>query len=97
MGDTSRNPVDYHRTTRPHAGESMKNSWRIPGLLLVAAGVLAFVLCLAAFALGQVDAGVGAVVVALLAVGAGLAWLTMAGRRVRQVEREWVSHDPGAR
>jgi hypothetical protein len=91
MGDTSRDPVDYHRTTRPHAGESLKDAWRAPGLLLVAVGVAAFVMCLAAFALHQVGAGVGAVVVALLSVGAGLAWLTMEGRRVRQNERDGVS------
>lgn len=96
MGDTSRDPVDHDRTTRPHAGESMKNSWRMPGLLLVAVGIVAFVICLAAFAWGQAGVGVGAVVVALLTVGAGLAWLTMEGRRVRQVEREWVSHHQSA-
>ncbi len=90
MGDTSHDPVDYDRTTRPHAGESIKDAWRAPGLLLVAVGVVAFVMCLAAFALGQAGAGVGAVVVALLSVGAGLAWLTMEGRRVRQLERDWV-------
>ncbi len=94
MGDTFRDPVDYDRTTRPHAGESLKNAWRAPGLLLVAVGVAAFVMCLAAFALGQAGAGVGAVVVALLSVGAGLAWLTMEGRRVRQVERDRVEQGP---
>lgn len=92
MGDNSRDPVDHDRTTRPHAGESMKDTWRMPGLLLVAVGIVAFVICLAAFAWDQVGVGVGAVVVALLAVGAGLAWLTMEGRRVRQVEREAVTH-----
>ncbi len=91
MGDNSRDPVDYDRATRPRAGESIKDTWRAPGLLLVAVGVAAFVMCLAAFALDQVGAGVGAVVVALLSVGAGLAWLTMEGRRVRQTERDAVS------
>ena len=30
----------------------MKNTWRMPGLLLVGAGVAAFVMCLAAFRIG---------------------------------------------
>jgi FtsH-binding integral membrane protein len=59
----------------------MKNTWRMPGLLLVGAGVAAFVMCLAAFALGRVGVGIAATVVALLASGAGLAWLAMEGRR----------------
>jgi Flp pilus assembly protein TadB len=88
MGDNSRDPVDDHRTTRPLAGESMKNTAKTPGFLLIAIGVVAFVVCLASFAIGQVGVGVGAVVVALLAGGAGMAWLTMEGRRIRQLERE---------
>ena len=90
MGDTSRDPVDHHRTTRPHAGESMKDTARIPGLVLVVVGVVAFVFCLAGFALGHVGVGVAAILVTLLAAGAGLAWLEMRRRRVRQGEREWA-------
>ena len=95
MGDNSRDRVDRHRTTLPRAGESMKNTWRMPGLLLVGAGVAAFV-CLAAFALGRVGVGIAATVVALLASGAGLAWLAMEGRRVREAQRERVSDHRGA-
>ncbi len=97
MGDTSRDPVDHDRTTQPHAGESMKNGAKTPALLLLAVGVVAFVVCLASFAERQVGIGVGAVVVALLATGAGFAWLGMESRRIRQVQREWkTSHRPGA-
>ena len=46
---------------------------------------MAFVICLASFAVRQVSVGLGAAIVALLAAGAALAWLTMEGRRVRQV------------
>jgi hypothetical protein len=87
MGDTSRDPIDHYRTTEPLAGESMKNTAKAPGFVLLAAGVLAFVVCLVDFALGQVGVGVAAIVVALLAGGAGLAWVGMEDRRVRQVER----------
>lgn len=90
MGEPSRGPVDHARTTRPYAGETLKDTGRIPGLVLVGAGIVAFVMCLVAFALGQVGSGIAAAVVAQLAAGAGLAWLSMDRRRVRQAERERV-------
>jgi hypothetical protein len=94
MGDTSRDPIDHHRTTEPRAGESMKNGVKTPGFVLLAAGLLAFVVCLASFAQKQVAIGIGAIAVALLATGAGFAWLGMESRRIRQVQREWRNaHD----
>jgi hypothetical protein len=84
MGETARDPIDYHRTTQPLAGETMKNTAKTPGLVLVAVAVVAFVVCLASFAIRQVDAGIGAAIVALLAAGAALAWLAMEARRVRR-------------
>jgi hypothetical protein len=96
MGDTSRDPIDHHRTTEPRAGESMKNGVRTPGFVLLAAGLMAFVVCLASFAQKQVEIGIGAVAVALFATGAGFAWLGMESRRIRQVQREWKNdHDGG--
>jgi hypothetical protein len=93
MGDTSRDPIDHHRTTDPRAGESMKSGAKTPGLVLLATGVVAFVVCLASFAERQVTVGVGAVIVALFAAGAGFAWLDMESRRIRDVHREWkTSH-----
>ena len=89
MGDTSEDPIDHHRTTDPRAGESMKSGAKTPALLLLAVGVVAIVVCLASFAAHQVTVGVDAIVVALLATGAGFAWLGMESRRVRQVQREW--------
>jgi hypothetical protein len=47
--------------------------------------------CLASFAERQVGVGVGGAIVALLAAGAGFAWLGMESRRIRQVQREWKS------
>jgi Flp pilus assembly protein TadB len=91
MGDTSSDPIDHHRTTRPRAGESMKSGAKTPGLLLLAGGVVAFVVSVASFALRQINVGVVGVGVALLAIGAGLAWLAMESRRIRQVQREWSS------
>jgi len=88
MGDISSDPIDHHRTTQPLAGESMKNTAKAPGLILVALGVVAFVFALASLELERIGIGVGGLVVALLAAGAGTAWLTAEGRRVRQAERD---------
>ena len=95
MGDTAGDPIDHHRTTQPLAGETMKNTAKTSGLVLVAVAVVAFVICLVGFAVRQVGVGVGAAIVTLLAAGAALAWLAMEARRVRQVQREWDSthHD----
>lgn len=66
------------------ADHSAQDSARRHGLLVVAAVGLAFVVCLTNFALGYVGIGVGAVIAGLLAFGAGMAWLAMDSRRVRQ-------------
>ncbi|OBH93534.1 hypothetical protein [Mycobacterium scrofulaceum] len=69
--------------------ESAPDLERTPGLVIVGAAALAFVVCVATFALGHAGAGVAAAIVALLAFGAGLDWLAMDRRRIRQAEREW--------
>jgi protein-S-isoprenylcysteine O-methyltransferase Ste14 len=97
MGDTASDPIDHQRTTRPLAGETMKNTAKAPGLAFVAVAVVAFVVCLAGFAVRQVNVGIGAAIVALLAAGAALACLSMERRRVRQVQRDWSSTRRGAR
>lgn len=96
MGNSSHDPVDHVRTTRPHAGEAMKDTAQMPGLILIGAGVVAIVIALVNFALGQVGIGIAAVVVALLAAGAGSAWLGMERRRVHQAERQSVTNHRGA-
>ncbi len=87
-------PVDHDRTTRRHMDESVQDTERTPGLVVVGAAVLAFVVCVTNFALGEAGAGVAAAIVALLAFGAGLAWLAMDRRRIRQAEREWMISHP---
>ena len=97
MADDAHDRIDHHRTTQPLAAETMKNTAKTPGLIFLAVAAVAFVICLVSFAVRQVNVGLGAAIVALLAAGAALAWLTMEGRRVRQVEREWsrTHHDVG--
>jgi Flp pilus assembly protein TadB len=88
MRHVSRDLVDHGRTTRRYADGSGQNAERKPGLVVVTAAVLAFVVCVTNFAFGEVNAGIDAAIVGLLAFGAGLAWLAMDRRRIRQAERE---------
>jgi hypothetical protein len=69
--------------------EPVRDSVRTPGLMVVGAGVLALVVCVTNFALGEAGGGIAAAIVGLLAFGAGLDWLAMDRRRIRQAEREW--------
>jgi hypothetical protein len=77
---------------RRYRDEPAQDSVRTHGLIVLAAVALAFVICLANFALGHVGAGIAAVIVGLLAFGAGLSWLAMDRRRVRQAERDWLTN-----
>ncbi len=90
MGQTTRDAVDHDRPPGRYPDESAPDSPRAPGLLVVAAAALAFLVCVTNFALGHAGAGVAAAIVALLAFGAGLSWLAMDRRRIRQAERDWV-------
>jgi hypothetical protein len=73
----------------PDTTEQSRGSERSPGLVVVAAAVLAFVVCVINFALGQAHVGVAAAIIGLLAFGAGLSWLAMDRRRIRDDERNW--------
>jgi protein-S-isoprenylcysteine O-methyltransferase Ste14 len=96
MGNTSRDPIDHARTTRQHAGETMKNGYNVPGLVLMAVGVVALVISMAAFATGHSTEGsVAATVAAVLLLGGGL-WLMLTHRRVRRRELQWAAHHPDA-
>jgi hypothetical protein len=94
MGDASHDPVDHARTTRQHAGESMKNGANAPGLALLAAGVIATVVCLASLATGFDSVAVTAALIAVLGYAGGAVWLVVAHRRVRAVEQQWLGEHP---
>ncbi|WP_297774400.1 LapA family protein [Mycobacterium sp.] len=87
--------VDHDRTAARYRAESVRDVAQTPGFVVVCAATLALAVCVANFALGQARAGVVAAIVAMLAFGAGLAWLAMDGRRVRQAQRDWVIGHPG--
>lgn len=66
---------------------------RRPVFVVMAGAVLAFVVSLAAFAFGQVGVGISVASVGMLVFGAGLCWLGMERRRVRDAEREVLLPD----
>lgn len=96
MPDDSADPVDHARTTRQHAGESMKAGVNAPGLIAVGLGVLASVIGLFSFANGTTTLGLIGVVVAVLLIGGGLGWLALMHRKVREREQNWLREHPEA-
>lgn len=91
------NPVDHGRIAgRSGNAPAQRQTPRLPapGQVFVVAALVAFVVCLATFALGQPGAGVAAAIVAMLAFGAGLSWLSMDRRRIRDAERQWLGAHP---
>lgn len=82
MRQIARRRVDHDRAESAHGP-----SERSPGLVVVAVAAVAFVVCVTNFALGEAGAGVAAAIIGLLAFGAGLSWLAMDRRRIRDAER----------
>ncbi|KMO72978.1 hypothetical protein BST22_00495 [Mycolicibacterium chubuense] len=68
----------------PVAGETLKDPASWPGHTLIAAGLLAFALSLTGFAVGRSGLATAGVVIAVLALSAGVGWLVAEHRRLRQ-------------
>ncbi|VBA58174.1 hypothetical protein LAUMK41_02817 [Mycobacterium attenuatum] len=86
MGGISRRAI--HRRLDAHDPAGCSNdAERAPGLVVIAGAALAFVVSIANFAFGQIGLGLAAAIGGLLSFGAGLAWLAMERRRVREAER----------
>lgn len=94
MPDHSGDPVDHARTTRQHAGETMKAGKNSPGLIAVGLGVLALVIGLFSFANSSVTAGIIGVVVAAVLMAGGLGWLARTHRKVAEQQRDWAREHP---
>ncbi|CAJ1510306.1 protein UsfY [[Mycobacterium] burgundiense] len=96
MGDTTHDPVDHARTTRPRAGEAMKDGKNLPGLITMGLGVAALVICLFLFAAGHPTAGIVAAVAAALLMGGALTWMFFTHRRVSRLQHQWAAEHPEA-
>lgn len=97
MDDTARDPVDHARTTRRFTGETMKNTRTSPGLALAAMGIVAFVIGLYLFAVGNAAGGALASAIAVIVGGGGVMWILSEHRRVVRHERRWLAEHPNVR
>jgi hypothetical protein len=88
--------VDHARTTRPHAGESMKDNKIMPGLVVIGVTLVLFVSCPTAFATSHHD--VGLMLASLAGAGSivGAGWLLVEHLRVRRIEERWYAEHPNA-
>lgn len=82
-------PVDYARTARQHAGESIKNGANVPGLAGSALAVLALTVGVFAVAAGHLTGGVIALIVAAVLGALSATWLLRTHRKVRDAEVRW--------
>ena len=89
-------PVDHARTTRPHAGETMKDTKNMPALILLGVALVSFVAALAAHAASNHTVGVIlGCISAVVFVVAG-AWFMIEHRRVKSIEDRWYAEHPDA-
>jgi uncharacterized membrane protein len=88
-------PVDHERTTRAHAGESMKDGANLPGIAAVAVAVVALVVGLIGLATEQAGVGAVSLIVAIVTGIAGALWLVHAHRKVRAAELRWEAARSG--
>jgi hypothetical protein len=86
--------TDHCRTTQPHAGQWLKNGRGLPGVLVLAFGVLAVVLSDAGSAYGSSAWAIGMGVAAFVAFTVGASWVLMEGRRVGRVDVQWLVEHP---
>lgn len=91
-----KDPVDHVRTTRPHAGESMKDNKIMPGLVVIGLSLVSFVAALSAFATSHHDVGVMFTALALAGFVVGGGWLFIEHQRVRRLELRWYADHPEA-
>ncbi|MGV0795049.1 protein UsfY [Mycolicibacterium sp. XJ1819] len=89
-------PVDHSRTTRPHAGETMKDTKNMPALVLLGIALVTFVGCLAAFGTGHPDVGAILAVIAAVLFVVSLGWFLIEHMRVRRIEDRWHEEHPEA-
>ncbi len=94
MYKSIRDPVDHSRTTRQHAGESMKSDINLPGMALVGLGLVALAIGLHSLATGAGVVALTALGLAVALVGGGLGWFALAHRKVRRLEDHWYATHP---
>jgi hypothetical protein len=97
MGDTHDDPSDHFRTTQPHAGIVMKDSFFWPGLILLVVSTIGAVGTAAAAAYRHFEWLSSMVLIAVLGAIAGALWFVVENRRVSRIEAEWAATHPDGR
>lgn len=89
-----KDPVDHTRTTRTHAGESMKDNVIMPALIVIGVALVLFVGGLAAFATRHHDVGLMLGSLSLAGFLIGALWMAFEHLRVRRIEDRWHADHP---
>ena len=90
----SKDPIHHARTSRPRAGESMKDNVMMPALVVIGLALVSFVGCLVAFATQHQIVGVVLAVVAAVGFVVGTVWVAVERRKVRHVDERWYAKHP---
>lgn len=94
MKGAHHDPVDHVRTTQPRAGESFIDTLWLPGLGLIALGIVTIAGFVAATAYGRVDMQLPLGLIAGALVTAGAILIALEHHRVKRVERQWMADHP---
>ncbi|MBS1691396.1 MAG: LapA family protein [Actinobacteria bacterium] len=94
MKGAHHDPLDHSRTTQPHAGESFTDTLWLPGLLLIAVGIVLIAGTVAATAYGNTEVSLILGLVAGALVTAGALAIALEHQRVKRVERRWLADHP---
>jgi hypothetical protein len=86
--------TDHCRTTQPRAGEWLKNGRGIPGIGVIAIGVLAVISGDAGAAYRSPAWTIAMGIAAVAALAAGSGWVLFEGRRVGRAEMRWLTAHP---
>lgn len=97
MKGAHHDPVDHSRTTQPHAGESFIDTLWLPGLALLALGIVTIAGFVAATAYNHDELQLPLGLIAGALVTAGTLLIAVEHHRVNTVERRWLAEHPDRR
>ncbi|WP_306308001.1 MULTISPECIES: protein UsfY [Mycobacteriaceae] len=86
--------MDHSRTTQPHAGESFIDTLWLPGLGLIALGIVTIAGFVFATAYHRADLQLPLGLIAGALVTAGALVITFEHLRVKRVEQRWLADHP---
>jgi hypothetical protein len=94
MRGAHHDPVDHARTTQQHAGESFIDTLWLPGLILIALGIVTMAGLVAATAYQHDEWVLTLGLIAGALVTAGALLITVEHHRVKRVEQRWLAEHP---